>query len=163
MTIRTLEDLFVETLKDIYYAEKKLVRTLPKMAKKAVSRQLKEAIQSHLTETEGHVERLEEVFAAMDKKPMAKKCEALDGLVKEADEVLAEIEDARTLDAAIISSAQTVEHYEIARYGTLVCWARELGMEEAESLLQATLDEEKAADEKLSGLAEESINRQAAA
>jgi ferritin-like metal-binding protein YciE len=124
---------------------------------------LKEAIQSHLTETEGHVERLEEVFAAMDKKPMAKKCEALDGLVKEADEVLAEIEDARTLDAAIISSAQTVEHYEIARYGTLVCWARELGMEEAESLLQATLDEEEAADEKLSGLAEESINQQAAA
>ncbi len=163
MTIRTLEDLFVETLKDIYYAEKKLVKTLPKMAKKAVSPRLKEAIQSHLTETEGHVERLEEVFAAMDKKPIAKKCEALDGLVKEADEVLAEIEDARTLDAAIISSAQTVEHYEIARYGTLVCWARELGMEEAESLLQATLNEEKAANEKLSGLAEESINRQAAA
>ena len=163
MTIRTLEDLFVETLKDIYYAEKKLVRTLPKMAKKAVSRQLKEAIQSHLTETEGHVERLEEVFAAMDKKPMAKKCEALDGLVKEAEEVLAEIEDARTLDAGIISSAQTVEHYEIARYGTLVCWARELGMVEAESLLQATLGEEKAADEKLSGLAEEYINRKAAA
>jgi len=163
MTIRTLEDLFVETLKDIYYAEKKLVKTLPKMAKKAVSPQLKEAIQSHLTETEGHVERLEEVFMAMDKKPMAKKCEALDGLVKEADEVLAEIEDARTLDAGIISSAQTVEHYEIARYGTLVCWARELGMEDAESLLQATLDEEKAADEKLSGLAEESINRKAAA
>lgn len=163
MTIRTLEDLFVETLKDIYYAEKKLVKTLPKMAKKAVSPLLKEAIQSHLTETEGHVERLEEVFAAMDKKPIAKKCEALDGLVKEADEVLAEIEDARTLDAGIISSAQTVEHYEIARYGTLVCWARELGMEEAESLLQATLDEEKAADEKLSDLAEESINQQAAA
>ena len=163
MTIRTLEDLFVETLKDIYYAEKKLVRTLPKMAKKAVSPRLKEAIQGHLTETEGHVGRLEEVFAAMDRKPMAKKCEALDGLVKEADEVLAEIEDTRTLDAGIISSAQTVEHYEIARYGTLVCWARELGMEEAESLLQATLDEEKAADEKLSGLAEESINRQAAA
>ncbi len=163
MTIRTLEDLFVETLKDIYYAEKKLVKTLPKMAKKAVSPQLKQAIQSHLTETEGHVERLEEVFTAMDRKPMAKKCEALEGLVKEADEVLAEIEDARTLDAGIISSAQTVEHYEIARYGTLVCWARELGMEEAESLLQKTLDEEKAADEKLSGLAEEYINQQAAA
>lgn len=163
MTIRTLEDLFVETLKDIYYAEMKLVRTLPKMAKKAVSPQLKQAIQSHLTETEGHVERLEEVFTAMDKKPMSKKCEALEGLVKEADEVLAEIEDARTLDAGIISSAQTVEHYEIARYGTLVCWARELGMEEAESLLQATLDEEEAADKKLSGLAEEYINQQAAA
>lgn len=100
---------------------------------------------------------------AMDKKPLAKKCEALDGLVKEADEVLADIKDARTLDAGIISSAQTVEHYEIARYGTLVCWARELGMEEAESLLQATLDEERAADEKLSGLAEESVNQKAAA
>ncbi len=133
MTVKTLEDLFLETLKDICYAEKKLVKTLPKMAKQAASVELKEAIQSHLTETEGQVERLEKVFAAMDKKPVAKKCEALEGLLKEAEEVMAEIEDDRTLDAAIISSAQTIEHYEIARYGTLACWARELGMKEAES------------------------------
>lgn len=163
MNVKNLEDLFVATLQDIYYAEKKLVKTLPKLAKKAGSPQLKEAIQSHLTETESHVSRLEDVFAAMDKKLTAKRCEALEGLVKETDEVMAEIEDERTLDAAIISSAQTVEHYEIARYGTLVCWARELGMEDAETLLQATLDEEKAADEKLSELAEDTINQKAAA
>lgn len=163
MTVKTLEDLFLETLKDIYYAEKKLVKTLPKMAKKAASVELKEAIQSHLTETESQVERLEQVFAAMDRKPVAKRCEALEGLLKEAEEVMAGIEDDRTLDAAIISSAQTVEHYEIARYGTLACWARELGMKEAESLLMETLEEEEAADEKLSHLAEHYVNQQAAA
>ena len=163
MNVKNLEDLFVATLQDIYYAEKKLVKTLPKLAKKAASPQLKEAIQSHLTETEGHVSRLEDVFAAMDKKPTAKRCEALEGLVKEADEVMAEIEDERTLDAAIISSAQTVEHYEMARYGTLVCWAHELGMHDSAALLQATLNEEKAADHKLSELAEDTINQKAAA
>ena len=163
MPVKTLEDLFLETLKDIYYAEKKLVKTLPQMAKKAKSPDLKAAIEMHATETETHVERLEEVFAAMEKKPVAKKCEALEGLLKEAEEVTSEIEDPRTLDAAIISSAQTVEHYEIARYGTLVAWARELGMDDAESILQETLDEESAADEKLSALAEQSVNQQAAA
>ena len=163
MTIKTLEDLFHETLKDIYYAEKKLVKTLPKMAKKAISPELKEAIQSHLTETEGHVERLEEVFSSIDKKPTAKKCEAMDGLVKEADEVLGEINDDRTLDAAIISSAQTVEHYEIARYGTLVAWAGKLGYDDAATILQLTLDEELAADEALSGLASDYANQKAAA
>lgn len=163
MPIKTLEDLFVETLKDIYYAEKKLVKALPGMAKKARSPELKAAIEMHASETETHVERLEEVFAGMEKKPVAKKCEALEGLLKEAEEVTSEIEDERTMDAAIISSAQTVEHYEIARYGTLVAWARELGMDDAESILQETLDEESAADEKLSGLAEQSVNQQAAA
>jgi len=163
MTAKTLEDLFTETLKDLYYAEKKLVKTLPKMAKMANSPELKTAIESHLTETEGQVGRLEDVFAAIGKKPVAKKCEAMEGLLKEADEVAAEIEDADTLDAAIIASAQTVEHYEIARYGTMVRWAQELGMSEAEDLLQATLEEEKAADEKLSDIAEGEINAQAAA
>ena len=163
MTVNTLEDLFVETLKDIYYAEKKLVKTLPKMAKKAVSPELKDAIESHLTETEGHVTRLEDVFETLGKKPVSKKCEAMEGLVKEADEVASEIDDKRALDAGIISSAQTVEHYEIARYGTLICWARELGMSEAESLLQATLDEEKAADMKLTQIAEGYANQRAAA
>ena len=163
MPVKTLEDLFLETLKDIYYAEKKLVKALPGMAKKAKSPELKAAIESHAGETETHVERLEEVFAAMEKKPVAKKCEALEGLLKEAEDVTSEIEDPRTMDAAIISSSQTVEHYEIARYGTLVAWARELGMDDAESLLQETLDEESAADEKLSALAEQSVNQQAAA
>lgn len=161
--INSLNDLFHETLKDLYYAEKKLVKTLPRMAKNATSARLKEAIHSHLAETEGHVTRLEEVFAMLDKKPAAKKCEAIEGLVNEADEVFAEIEDAETLDAAIISSAQTVEHYEIARYGTLVCWARQLGMDDVVAVLHKTLDEEKAADQKLSGLAEEYVNQKAAA
>jgi ferritin-like metal-binding protein YciE len=163
MTIKTLEDLFHETVKDIYYAEKKLVKTLPKMAKQAKSPQLKKAIQSHLTETGHQVERLEKVFASIDKKPVAKKCEAIEGLLKEADEVMAEIEDARTIDAAIISSAQTVEHYEIARYTTLICWAQELGLDDAAQLLQATLDEEIAADQSLGHLAEDYVNQKAAA
>jgi ferritin-like metal-binding protein YciE len=163
MTVMTLNDLFMETLKDIYYAEKKLVKTLPKMAKKASSPSLKGAIEAHLSETEIHVERLEEIFQSLGKKPVAKKCEALEGILKEADEVTSEIEDKETLDAAIISSAQTVEHYEIARYGTLACWARLLGMETAENLLQNTLDEERDADHKLSSLAEGSINQKAAA
>jgi ferritin-like metal-binding protein YciE len=161
--INSLNDLFHETLKDLYYAEKKLVKTLPRMAKQATSTRLKEAIHGHLAETEGHVTRLEEIFAMLGKKPIAKKCEAIEGLLKEADEVVAEIEDAETLDAVIISSAQTVEHYEIARYGTLVCWARQLGMDDVEALLHKTLDEEKAADQKLSGLAEEYVNQKAAA
>ena len=163
MTVRTLEDLFHETLKDIYYAEKKMVKALPKIAKKAASPRLKEAIQNHLSETEGHVTRLEEVFAMLDKKPVAKKCEAMEGIMKEADEVLAEVEDAKTLDAAIISSAQTAEHYEIARYGTLLAWARQLGMDDAEPLFEATLAEEKAADHTLGNLAEDFVNQKAAA
>ena len=163
MTVKTLNDLFMETLKDIYYAEKKLVKTLPKMAKKASSPELRGAIEAHLSETEIHVERLEEIFQSLGKKPVAKKCEALEGILKEADEVTSEVEDRETLDAAIISSAQTVEHYEIARYGTLACWARLLGMEKAENLLQNTLDEERDADHKLSSLAEGSINQRAAA
>ena len=163
MTIKILEDLFHETLKDIYYAEKKLVKALPKVAKKATSARLKEAIQSHLAQTEVHVTRLEEVFKLLDMRPVAKKCEAIEGLLKETEEVFAEIDDAETLDAAIISSAQTVEHYEIARYGTLVCWARKLDMDDVEELLTETLREEKAADHKLSDLAEGDINQKAAA
>ena len=163
MAVKTLENLFHETLKDMYYAEKKLVKTLPKMAKMAASPDLKAAIEGHLQETMGHVERLEEVFALVDKKPTAKKCEALEGLLKEAEEVIADIDDGRTLDAAIISSAQTVEHYEIARYGTLACWAGELGFDDAKTILEDTLDEEQAADQHLSRLADTSVNRQAAA
>lgn len=163
MAVKTLKDLFHETLKDIYYAEQKLVKSLPKMAKLAASPQLKAAIEDHLEETVVHVERLKEVFAAIGKKPEARKCEALEGLLKESDEIISEIEDNRTRDAAIISSAQTVEHYEIARYGTLACWASELGLKEAKAVLQVTLDEEQAADQHLSRLAESSVNQQAAA
>ncbi len=163
MTVTTLNDLFHETLKDIYYAEKKLVGALPKMVNKADAPVLKDLIQSHLAETEGHVARLEDVFAAIGKKPLAKKCEAIEGLLKEASGLLDEIKDKRTLDAAIISSSQTVEHYEIARYGTLVAWADELGLDKAAALLQATLDEELAADEALSEIAGDYVNQQAAA
>jgi ferritin-like metal-binding protein YciE len=163
MTVKTLGDLFHETVKDLYYAEKKLVKSLPKMMKKANAPELKSAIQHHLAETEAHVARLEEVFAEIDKKPVAKKCEALEGLLKEADEVLGDIEDAETCDAAIISSAQTVEHYEIARYRTLIGWARQLGLSNSGKLLEKSLREEMAADDGLTGLAEGSVNQKAAA
>lgn len=162
MTVKTLNDLFVETLKDLYYVEKKLVKTLPKMADKANSNELKKAIEDHLAETETHVQRLEQVFEMLDQRAVAKTCEALEGLIKEADETTGEIDDDQTLDAAIISSAQTVEHYEIARYGTLACWANEIGNSDIAELLEQTLEEEKAADEKLSMIAEDSINRRAA-
>lgn len=163
MTVKTLNDLFVETLKDLYYVEKKLVKTLPKMAGKATSGELKQAIEDHLAETQTHVQRLEQVFELLDTKAEAKTCEALEGLIREADETTGEIDDEQTLDAAIISSAQTVEHYEIARYGTLACWAAEIGNTEIAELLEQTLEEEKAADEKLSVIAEDAINQRAAA
>ena len=163
MTVNTLNDLFVETLKDLYYVEKKLVKTLPKMAQKASSEDLKEAIQEHLSETETHVRRLEKVFELLDQKASAKTCEALEGLIRDAEETMGEIADEQTLDAAIISSAQTVEHYEIARYGTLACWAAEIGNSEVAELLEQTLEEEKAADEKLSTIAEDAVNQRAAA
>lgn len=162
MTVNSLETLFEEMLKDIYYVEKKLVKTLPGMAKMAKASELREAIQSHLSETEGHVARLEKIFQALDKKPTAKKCAALDGLLEEANETTGEITDERTRDAAIIASAQAVEHYEIARYGTLACWAEEIGHTEVIDLLQQTLDEEKAADQKLTAIAEDDVNRKAA-
>ncbi len=163
MSVKNLNDLFFETLKDLYYVEKKLVKTLPKMAEKASSGELKQAIEDHLAETRTHVQRLEQVFELLDKRAEAKTCEALEGLIREADETTGEIEDQQTLDAAIISSAQTVEHYEIARYGTLACWAAEIGNTEIAELLEQTLEEEKAADEKLSVIAEDQINQRAAA
>ncbi|MFN4140864.1 ferritin-like domain-containing protein [Aestuariivirga sp.] len=163
MSVKTLNDLFVETLKDLYYVEKKLVKQLPKMAEKATSPELKQAMEDHLSETETHVERLEQVFQLLDQRPTAKTCEALEGLLREAEETTSEIDDEQTLDAALISSAQTVEHYEIARYGTLACWAAEIGNNEVAELLEQTLEEEKAADEKLSTIAEDSINQRAAA
>ena len=163
MSVKTLNDLFVETLKDLYYVEKKLMKTLPKLAEKATSPELKQAMEEHLEETETHVQRLEQIFELLDQRASAKTCEALEGLIREADEVTGEIDDEQTMDAALISSAQTVEHYEIARYGTLACWAAEIGNTEVAELLEQTLEEEKAADEKLSMIAEDQINQRAAA
>lgn len=162
MKIQTLEDLFHDMIQDIYYVEKKLVKTLPGMAKKATTPDLRAAIEDHLEETQGHVERLEQVFEILGKSPKAKKCEALEGLLAEADEVTSEIKDEMTLDAALIASAQAVEHYEIARYGTLCAWAETLGKDDVVDLFEKTLEEEKAADEKLTMIAEEEVNPQPA-
>ena len=148
---KTLEDLFHDTLRDVYYAEQKLAKALPKFAKKATSEELAQVLTEHLAETEQHVNRLENVFALIDKAPRGKTCPAMDGLVEEGSELMAEF-DGETLDAALIGAAQAVEHYEIARYGTLCAWAKQLGMTEVKDILGQTLDEEKAADEKLSAL-----------
>lgn len=157
-----LMKLFEDELKDIYWAEKALVKALPKMAKKATSEELVEAIESHLQETEMQVQKVEDVFESIGKKPMAKKCEAMDGLIKEAEEIMKESEDGAMRDAGIISAAQKVEHYEIATYGTLRTFAQTLGLDEAANILQEILEEEKGADEKLTQIAESTINVQAA-
>lgn len=163
MTIETLDDLFLHTLKDILYAERKILKALPKMERKATDLKLKAALSSHREETEDQVHRLEEVFESIGKPARGAKCDAMVGLVEEAEGLMAEIDDAETMDAALISLAQAVEHYEIARYGTLVAWAKQLGQPTAASLLKQTLDEEYAADKALSKLAEERLNAAAAA
>ncbi len=159
--IKSMEDLFLHTLQDIYYAENQIVKSLPKMIDKATNRQLSAGLRSHLKETEGQVKRLEQVFERLGKDPKGADCPAIDGLIKEADEVAGEVEDKKVLDAAIVGSAQAVEHYEISRYGTLIAWARELGYDNVVSLLNANLKEEKAADKKLTALAEGNVNRRA--
>jgi ferritin-like metal-binding protein YciE len=160
---KTLEDLFHTNLKDIYNAEKQLLRALRKMAKAAESDQLREAFETHRTETEGQVKRLEQVFQLMGKRASGKPCEAMKGLVAEGDEVMEEFEDSDALDAGLLASAQTVEHYEISRYGTLRAWAQQLGMQEAVGLLEQTLEEEKKTDKLLTKLAEQNLNRKAKA
>jgi ferritin-like metal-binding protein YciE len=160
---KTLEDLFYETLKDIYYAEKTLVKALPRMAKAADSDELREAFEHHLEETEGQVERLEEVFELIDKPARAKTCEAIKGLTEEAKEVMSDFKGTHALDAGLLSAAQAVEHYEISRYGTLKAWAEELGLDDAAKLLDATLKEEKNADQTLTRIAESSVNLRAEA
>ncbi|MDV3308700.1 MAG: ferritin-like domain-containing protein [Cyclobacteriaceae bacterium] len=157
-----LQKLFTDELKDIYWAEKALVKAIPKMIKKATSEELIQALESHLAETEEHVSRVEEVFAELGMEPRTKKCEAMEGLIAEAESVMKDADDGVMLDAAIIASAQKVEHYEIASYGTLRTFAQTLGLKEAVQLLEQTLTEEKAADEKLTEVAESSINMQAA-
>lgn len=154
--------LFEDELKDIYWAEKALVKALPKMAKNATSEELIDAIQSHLEETEEQVQKVEQVFAVLGKKPVAKKCEAMDGLIKEAQEIMESSDEGAMRDAGIISAAQKVEHYEIASYGTLRTFANTLGLTEAVDILQDILDQEKSADQKLTEIAESTINMQAA-
>jgi ferritin-like metal-binding protein YciE len=156
--MKTLESLFLDELADIYDAENRLTKALPKMAKAATNAGLREAIEEHVVETEGQLERLQAVFKEFGKSAKGKKCEAIEGLIKEADSIASENKGSRTIDAALISAAQKVEHYEIASYGCLREWASRLGNEEAVSLLQETLNEEKAADKKLTGLARECAN-----
>jgi ferritin-like metal-binding protein YciE len=159
---KTLEDLFHETLKDMYYAEKAILRALPKMAKKADSEELSAAFEKHKDETEVQVERLEEIFRALDKPARGKTCDAIIGLIDEGKEVMEDFADSEALDAALLAGAQAIEHYEISRYGTLKAWAEKLGMKDAARLLDETLREEKKTDELLSRLAEASLNQKAA-
>lgn len=157
----SMHEVFVTELKDIYWAEKHLVKSLPKMMKAATSKELKAAFEDHIEVTEKQVERLEEVFGILDMKPQAKKCEAMDGLVKEGKEMIEEMEKGMGLDAALISAAQKVEHYEIASYGCLRTFARVLGLSEAANLLQETLDEEGETDKLLTSIAEGFVNEEA--
>lgn len=159
---KTLEDLFLITLKDLYYAEKQILRALPKMAKAAESDELRQAFEKHRGETEGQVERLEQVFEMIGKKPQGKTCEAIQGLIEEGKEVMEDFGDSEALDAGLVAAAQSVEHYEISRYGTLRTWAQELGLKNAVRLLEQTLEEEKNTDKTLTQLAEARVNRKAA-
>lgn len=160
--MHSLEDLFEETLKDIYYAEKAILKSLPKMSKKASSQALAAAFEEHIEQTEAQVDRLEQIFEMLDKAARGKRCPAIDGLVEEAAEVIKEADDDMVRDAGMLAAAQSVEHYEISRYGTLVAWAEKLGMNKAVTLLEQTLEEEKMTDKKLSELALSEINVEAA-
>ena len=162
MPAAKLEDLFLMTLKDIYHGEKQIVMALPKMAKHAESDELKDALQHHLEETKGQVQRLEQVFKMLGKPAKAEKCEAIEGLIEEGEEVISEAEAGPVADAGIIAAGQAIEHYEIARYGTLIAWAKELGMKDAAKLLGETLEQERSADQKLSKIALGDVNRSAA-
>lgn len=161
MKQKSLEDLFHEALKDIYYAERKIVRALPKMMRGAQSEELKGAFEKHKAETEEHVERLQQVFEILGKRAQGKTCPAIDGIIEEGEEVLDSFKGSPAIDAGLIAAAQAVEHYEIARYGTLRRWAEVIGLKDAVPLLERTLAEESATDESLSQLAESSANQQA--
>ena len=160
--IKTLDDLFVHQLRDIYYAEKQIVQALPEMIEKAKDPGLKQGFESHLGETKNHVKRLEQVFKMHGVEAKGVECPAIDGIIEEADEIIGEVDDKKVLDAALIAAAQAVEHYEITRYGTLIAWAKQLGRPDCASVLQENLEEEKAADSKLTSLAEGNINVKAA-
>jgi ferritin-like metal-binding protein YciE len=159
--MQKFSELFEETLKDIYYAEKAILKALPKMAKKTSSKKLEAAFTKHVKETERQVERLNNVFEMIGKKAQGKECPAIDGIIEEAEELMKEAKDETIRDAAMLAAAQAVEHYEISRYGTLVAWAEKMEMSDAAELLEATLEEEKVTDEKLTELAESEINVEA--
>jgi len=161
-TEKTLNDLFHDTLKDIYYAEKQILKALPKMAKAAQAPELTAAFQKHLTETEGQIERLENVFELIGKRPQGKPCEAILGILDEGKELMEEFKGAVALDAGLVASAQAVEHYEMARYGTLKTWATTLGLPEAAKLLDQTLQEETRTDQLLTQLGDRGLNKKAA-
>ena len=159
---KTLDDLFLDTLKDIYYAEKQIVKTLPKMAKAAQSEELKAGFEQHAGESEVHVERLEQIFELIGKPARAKTCDAILGIIEEGKSIMDEYKGTAALDAGLVAAGQAVEHYEMARYGTLKTWAQQLGMTEAVALLDATLQEEIATDKKLSQVAKSNVNQKAA-
>ena len=159
---KTLDDLFLDTLKDMYHAEKQILRALTKMAKATKTDELAQAFETHRDETDGQVQRLEQVFEIVGKRPQAKPCEAIQGIIAEATEIMDEFKGTPALDAGLLSAAQAVEHYEISRYGTLKAWATELGMKDAVDLLDQTLREEKKTDELLNKLAMRSLNKKAA-
>jgi ferritin-like metal-binding protein YciE len=162
MADKDLNDLFLDTLKDIYYAEKQILKSLPKMAKAAASDQLRAAFEKHHDETEGQIGRLEEIFELLDKPARGKKCDAIEGILDEGKEIMDEYKGASALDAGLLAAAQAVEHYEISRYGTLKSWAGKLGMNEAVRLLDQTLNEEKKTDDTLTKIAETAVNAEAA-
>ena len=162
MAEKTLDDLFLDTLKDIYYAERQIVKTLPKMAKAATSPELKAGFQQHQQETEVQIERLQQIFELLGKPARAKTCDAILGIIEEGKSIMDEYKDTVALDAGLVAAGQAVEHYEMARYGTLKTWAQQLGLTEAVSLLDATLQEEIATDKKLSQVAKANVNQKAA-
>ena len=159
--MKTLQDLFLDSLADIYYAENQLVKALPKMAEAATDEGLREAFTAHLAETEGHVQKVEQIFELFGESPKSKKCPAIVGIIKEASEMMSENKKSPTLNAALIFAGQKAEHYEIASYGGLREWAKQLDNEEASELLNEILEEEKAADNKLTTLAEDHCNEMA--
>ena len=160
--IKTMNDLFVHQLQDVYYAEKQLVKALQEMAGKATDKQLKDGFLAHLDETRNHVQRLEQVFKMHGAAAKAIDCPAIDGIIEEANEVAGDVADKAVLDAALINAGQAAEHYEIARYGSLIAWAKQLGRNDCASILQRTLEEEKAADKKLTQIAESNVDIRAA-
>ena len=160
--IDTFDELFVHTLQDIYYAEHQILKALPDMVEKASDTELKKGFRTHLKQTKGQIKRLDQVFKKIKSVPQGTKCPAIDGIIDEANEIAGEVGDKIVLNAALIAAAQAVEHYEMTRYGTLVAWAKQLGRNDCASVLEQNLNEEKAADKKLTSLAESSINRKAA-
>jgi ferritin-like metal-binding protein YciE len=160
--LKTMDDLFLHQLQDIYYAENQITKALPDMIEKATNPQLKQGFETHLNETRGQIQRLEQVFKLLGQDASGVDCPAIDGIIEEADDIASDVDDKQVLDAALVAAAQAVEHYEISRYGTLCAWAKLLGRNEIANLLEQTLEEEKATDKKLTMLAESAINRQAA-